>query len=205
MAGTLAGVRMADEEPVLLADRGGPDGVFDEVVVEPGLMMLQVRGQRRPVPEQIGAGLAEPGPGQHLGLKGQCQPAQPVERPGKAGLPQGRALDANLGLGPLAFELIEPGDQPQHPLRRFRPLGRSLKKLPARVRPAPDPDDPGVRPREARIRLVAVGLQDAAAVLEQRGEFAMPARQAPVEDDVAAGLADDTAPTLLPRSLRSIA
>ena len=32
----LAGVRMTDEEPVLLADRGGPDGVFySEIAIMP--------------------------------------------------------------------------------------------------------------------------------------------------------------------------
>ncbi len=43
--GALAGIGVADEEPVLLPDRGGPDGIFNEVVVDPGLAVLEVRGE----------------------------------------------------------------------------------------------------------------------------------------------------------------
>ena len=35
---TLARRGVPDEEPVLLADRGGPDRIFDQVVVDPGKM-----------------------------------------------------------------------------------------------------------------------------------------------------------------------
>ena len=38
--GAAAGVGVADKQPVLISDRGGEDGVFDQVVVEPGLVVL---------------------------------------------------------------------------------------------------------------------------------------------------------------------
>ena len=74
--GALAGVGVTDEQPIFLTDGRGADGVFDEVVVEPGLAVLEVGGQRRPVIEQIGAGLAEAGLGQHLRLQRDGEAAQ---------------------------------------------------------------------------------------------------------------------------------
>ena len=41
--GALAGVGVADEEPVLLPERGRPDVVLDDVGVEPGLAGEQIR------------------------------------------------------------------------------------------------------------------------------------------------------------------
>ena len=57
--GALAGVGVADEEPVLLPYGRRADRVFDEVVVEPALAVAQMRGERFPVIEQIRAGLAD--------------------------------------------------------------------------------------------------------------------------------------------------
>ena len=53
--GALSSIGVADEEPVLLADGGGADRVFDEVVVEPGDGVLLVRDERLPVIEQVWA------------------------------------------------------------------------------------------------------------------------------------------------------
>src|SRR5688572_27899401 len=55
----LAGVAVADEQPVFLADGRGTDGVFDQIVVQTTAAMLEVRGERLPMAEQIGAGFAE--------------------------------------------------------------------------------------------------------------------------------------------------
>src|ERR1700685_3349134 len=46
--GALPGVGMADEEPVFLADAGRPDRIFDEVIVEAGLAVVQVADERLP-------------------------------------------------------------------------------------------------------------------------------------------------------------
>src|SRR5208283_3827591 len=81
--GSLAGIGMAYKEPVLLADGRWADGVLDEVVVEAGLTVAQVFGQRRPVAEQVIAGLAEEGlrPGlRPLACRNRLEPAQrPIE------------------------------------------------------------------------------------------------------------------------------
>ena len=54
-----AGVRVTDEQPVLFSDRGRPDGVFDQVVVDPREGVLLVRDQHIPVVEQVGACLSQ--------------------------------------------------------------------------------------------------------------------------------------------------
>lgn len=61
--GALAGIRVADEQPVFLSDRRGADRIFDQVVVELGAAMLLMRGERFPLIEQIRAGFAESGLG----------------------------------------------------------------------------------------------------------------------------------------------
>ena len=151
--GALAGVGVADEEPVLLADGRGADGVFDEVVVESGLGVLEVGGERLPVCEQIPARLAKPGLRQALRWQRQREPAQPVERPGKVFLPQRRPRGADVRLVPFALELVEPADEAQDALGGLRSLGGRFKKPPVRVRPAAEPHHALVRLREARICL----------------------------------------------------
>jgi hypothetical protein len=85
--GALTSTGVPNKQPVLFPDRGRPDRVFDEVVVETGLMMPEVFGERSPVTEQIRAGFPEAGAGQHLSLQREREPAQPVQRPGKHRLP----------------------------------------------------------------------------------------------------------------------
>ena len=62
--GAVAGVRVAHEQPVLLTEGRGTNRVLDGVVVDLGATVLEVRGQRLPVTEQVGACLAEVGSGQ---------------------------------------------------------------------------------------------------------------------------------------------
>ena len=107
----VAGVGMADEEPVFGAELARADGVLDGVGVEPGVAVAQVRGQRGPVAEQIRASLAEAGLGQHPRAQRGDQPSQPRQRPGKVPLPERGAFIANLGLVPFLLERIEPADQ----------------------------------------------------------------------------------------------
>ena len=57
--GTLAGVGMANEEPVFLADGGRPDRIFDEVIVDARERVSLVCDQHVPVVEQVRARFAE--------------------------------------------------------------------------------------------------------------------------------------------------
>lgn len=45
---TLAGVWVADKQPVLFANSRGPDGVFNLVVIDASFPMVHMRGQRCP-------------------------------------------------------------------------------------------------------------------------------------------------------------
>jgi hypothetical protein len=69
--GTLAGGFAAHEQPVLFAHRGGPDAVFDEVVVD--LDLAVVEEERQPVPDLQGVvdGTAELPLGQDLRVLAQ--------------------------------------------------------------------------------------------------------------------------------------
>ena len=49
---------VADEQPILFSNRGGPDGVLDRVGVEFGLAVLQMPGEWIPVIEQLRARFA---------------------------------------------------------------------------------------------------------------------------------------------------
>ena len=49
----LTGIGVADEEPVLLADGRGADGVFDQVVVNLHPAIIQINAQRAPLVQRI--------------------------------------------------------------------------------------------------------------------------------------------------------
>jgi transposase InsO family protein len=55
---TLAGMGIANEKPVFLADGGGPDGIFHQVVVDLDSAIFQKDLQRRPLAQRIIHGLA---------------------------------------------------------------------------------------------------------------------------------------------------
>ncbi len=59
--GALSGVGMSDKQEVLFAQSRGADGVFLKVVVDFGNTVLEVGHQLRPLPERIGACLAQGG------------------------------------------------------------------------------------------------------------------------------------------------
>ena len=87
-----AGVGMVDEQPVFLSDGRRSDRVFNQVGVEPGLTVAQLRGQRDPVTEQIDAGLTEKRLGQRTFSQPLGDAVQPSERAGKPRRAQRRTL-----------------------------------------------------------------------------------------------------------------
>ena len=54
-----AGLGVADEEPVFLADRGGADGVFDQVIVDLDATVFEEDVQRGPLVEGVVDGFAQ--------------------------------------------------------------------------------------------------------------------------------------------------
>ena len=55
----LAGLGFADEEPVFLADGGGANGVFHQVVIDLHPAIAQIDFQRGPLAQRIINGLAQ--------------------------------------------------------------------------------------------------------------------------------------------------
>ena len=51
--GALAGVGVADEQPVLLADAGWADSVLDEIVVEAAFTVAEMSRQRTPLGQKV--------------------------------------------------------------------------------------------------------------------------------------------------------
>jgi hypothetical protein len=54
---TSAGIGVADKQPVAFANRRGPDGVFDPIIVDSGVPMAHMLRQRLPLIDQVGTGL----------------------------------------------------------------------------------------------------------------------------------------------------
>ncbi len=184
--GALAGVGMADEQPVLFADRRGPDGIFDQVVVEPGWRCDS--GARSTAPS-VRADNGTPDPGRTSAVRVCATPGRVVAAGATAARSRAARKPARRApisrLSQIRSQRYSRGDQPQDPLGGLRPLCCRLEEVAPGVRPAAQPHDPLALTREGRIGLIAVGLEQSLVVAQQRGEFAMPAGQPPVEDDLA--------------------
>jgi len=169
----LSSVGMADEQPVFLADAGWSDRVFDQIIVQSALAMMQMGAQRRPLVEQIGAGATEQRLGQDAGLHPLRQSMQTVHRAGQAirGVAFFGPRDGQeLLFVPGAFAPIHPGDEAQEGRDATGIFALRLEERPASVRPAAEPSDAGMGARVGRVSLVAIGLQQAAVIVgEQRG------------------------------------
>jgi hypothetical protein len=82
----LAGVGVADKEPVLLPDAGRPDRILDEVVVQLALAVVQMRGERPPLAKEVIARFAE------RGLREHALPRPPGKPPEAETKPKGSML-----------------------------------------------------------------------------------------------------------------
>lgn len=75
----LPGVGGSDEHPVFLADGGGADGVFDEVVVDLYSPVLGKGAELRPLVEGVGDGFAEGALGEVFGAEFVQGSVEPLE------------------------------------------------------------------------------------------------------------------------------
>jgi hypothetical protein len=155
---TLARRGVPDEEPVLLADRGGPDRIFDQGVVDPGKRVFLVRDQHLQVVEQVRARIAQQGLRQALPGEAGHDLAEPTQRPGKLLPPEGGAGLADLRLLPFPFKPVQPGNEPQDQVRGLGPLFQRLVELAPGVGSAADANDPLRLALVAGVRAVLVGL-----------------------------------------------
>ena len=79
----LAGVGMADKQPVLFTNGRGADGAFHQVIVDAGLSVAHMSRQRVPLVEQVRTSLAQQRTGQDPSLQSLRQRPQPAQRTGK--------------------------------------------------------------------------------------------------------------------------
>jgi hypothetical protein len=163
----LAGVGMANEQPVLLSDSRGPNRIFDEVVVQPGLPVVEMGSQRRPLGQQVVAGFAQCRLGQYALPQAQGKFVQPVQRATVTLAMFSAFFHRKALLVPAPLRFVERADDPQDQAHSLGLLRLGLKKLPPGMRPTTDPGDPGMRLGIRAIGAVAVGLQDAGKAIDQ--------------------------------------
>lgn len=190
----LAGFGVADEEPVLLADGGGTDGVFDPVVVDFDAPVFEVDAQRGPLAERVVDGLAQETLGQVA-----AAPPEREQRPMKTGhdgpalLRAGGAAQAWPGAlsTQVFFDAVEVRDLAEDPARGARRRGEGFMELAPGVRPAAGEHDLArTSPGKGGVGAVAIALQSAGKVggddVVQTGGGAA---GLPVKEHVAAGAA----------------
>ena len=109
---------MADEQPVLFADGGGPDGVLHGVVINGRLPMLEVTAEVCPMVQRVGAGFA-----QLAFRKGPVSQDFQYALKSEVGiecmlLTVGAYLfDGQSVVTDVCFDLVEPGDELEQPGR----------------------------------------------------------------------------------------
>ena len=80
----MTGIGVTNEQPILFADSGGANGVFDEVVIDLDLTVFAVTRQAFPLIQGLGAGDTETGFGQ--GAVGEFEDNFFKQRQGQIGM-----------------------------------------------------------------------------------------------------------------------
>ena len=129
--GFLAGIGMSDEQPILFSDGRGPDGLFDQVVINSGASVSKVGAEGFPLIEQVSRSLPEELVGQRAFPQNQSELMEPLEGAGKVFLPAPGAFHGvDLLFIALTLQLLESADEPESDPGRFRVFGLSLTKKP---------------------------------------------------------------------------
>lgn len=106
-AAVARGVR-PDEEPVLFAQGGGPDRIFDEVVVDLHPAVPEIHGEGGPLPEGVSDGFPEQALGQHAVLHPDEGAVEALDdHPATAGADGGAQGRPGLLRPQLGFGLVE--------------------------------------------------------------------------------------------------
>ena len=163
--GPVAGVGVPDEQPVLHPEFAGADGILHQVGVEPGLAVIEMGGERTPVPEQIRA----PGRGRTLA-------EHAIAAPGPAGAtaPTDRQSAGVAARRARRRYWLRPTPPPTRRDGRSTaaraPPSSAVRPPPRRsadARPAPKPLDAFACPR---VGFVAVRLEQAPIVVPEQAD-----------------------------------
>ena len=135
----LAGFGGAEEEPVLLVDRGGADGVFAEVIVDLDAAVAEIDDERGPLTEGVVDGLAEEALREMA--PAEFEPGQGALEAGDDGLAlMGTDGGAQAGAGTpgaqVFFDPVEVLDLPDDPTRGSRARFEGFVELAPGVCPA---------------------------------------------------------------------
>jgi hypothetical protein len=172
--GTLPGSHVADEQPVLAAEGAGANGVFDTVVVDGDVAILEIDLQRVPLAEGVEDGPAHGAPGPFAVAHSDEAPVQCGDDTAGALLPQGlQVCGRELTLARLALDAVEDVDgyeQARGDGTACRPF-RGFEEFSSHMRPAGGAGDLWRRTvarfaafEKAGDLTAAVALQDAAKV-----------------------------------------
>ena len=85
--GSVAGIGVPNEQPVLFSDGRGPDGLFDQVVIDSGTSVSKMGGEGFPLIEQVSRRLPEQLVGQRAFPQSKGELMEPLEGAGKVFLP----------------------------------------------------------------------------------------------------------------------
>lgn len=145
----LAGFGVADEEPVFLAESGGANGVFHEVVVDLHAAIVHINFQGAPLAERVIQGLAQAALRQITALR--LEQKQNFFEPGHdgaafTGAPGLAQIRAGVLFAQRGFDTVEVLDLPQEPAADLRGRFAGLVKLPADVCPAAGECDASAMP-----------------------------------------------------------
>lgn len=117
----VAGGVGTDEEPVFLAQGGGPDGVLDEVVVDFDPAVVEIHGEGGPLPKGVAAGLAQRTLGQHPGLHPDEDAVEAFnDHPAVAGADGGAEVRSGPQFPHPGFDLVKVLDLAEEPAAQFR-------------------------------------------------------------------------------------
>jgi len=159
-----AGVLAADEHPILVAELGGTDGVFGEIVVELDLAVEETGFEMRPLLGGVGKGLAKRAFGRDAALVAQVgdEPADTVVVP-PGFQPAGALAIQRPGtlFAQPRLDLVDATDLMEDPGGDARVVIAGFVKLPPDVGEAGDGDDfqMGMAGDECLIGAQAVALQ----------------------------------------------
>lgn len=160
----LACSSFAHEKPVLLADRRGPDGVLDQVIVDLHLPFPEEDFQPGPLAKGVIDGLAQEALGQMLpaGFELKERFLDAIEdRTALLGAHGGTQFGAGLRFAQGAFDPVKVLDLAQDPAGAPRRLFQGLVELPAGVRPASGQLDFVASFFKGGVGAVAIALQHA--------------------------------------------
>src|SRR5436190_18768839 len=183
-APTCAG--MSDEEPAFAADGGGPDRVFDQVVVDLKTAVFEISGQSIVLVEEIVEGFAHGALGQERGLEFGGPGFHPV--PDFRGLQEALAVTfRGRKLADLVFNSVKQSDLGNKPDGASEAFLERFVGVAARMSQAADARNGGLFAAERLVDFIGVGLNRAGKTGKTAADGFKSAAGIKLDEDIASG------------------